>query len=165
MRRLSRLSLPGYAVCAWLLFFPLLDVFALAIPPAPTQVEWRYSLTELLSRSLMTPMLGAFGMALLASYFEHAGVRRLVGLLASIGAVLLVALLAAFAVDSLGLRGAERAGLVPVFSGPWLAAFVKLLLATVVLGLVARSARGAPGGDAEPDEGQGAGRVRRPLAV
>lgn len=169
MRRLSRLALPGYAVCLWLLFFPLLDTLALAIPPAPAEVEWRYSLTELLSRSLMTPMLGVFGLMLLASVFEHDGMRKFVGLVAWIGVALTVLLLGVFAFDSVGLRGGVRQGLAPVFSGPWIAAVVKLAVAAVVLFLVASASRG-PLPEADPTEdrgdgGKGPGTIRRPLGA
>lgn len=167
--RLSRLAPPGYAVCLWLVVFPFVDAFALALPPAPMQAEWRYSLTELLSRSLMTPMLGAFGWVVLSSVFEHEGMRRLMATLAGLGAAVLVLLLGLFALDSVALLGVTRRGLAPVFGGPWIAAVVKLTLAIGVLLLLARTGRGDParGGRDEtlPPSPGGPDSLRRPLGA
>lgn len=165
MPRLSRLAVPGYAVCLWLMLFPLLDALALAIPPAPTQVEWRYSLTELLSRSLMTPMLGTFGILILSSTFEHDGMRRFIGWASWAGSAVVVGLLAMFMVDSMGLRAGVREGLFPVFSGPWFGASAKLSLALVILVLVARGARGPIPAEAGATEERKAGQGTDPSRV
>ena len=164
MRTLAKLSLPGYAMCLWLLFFPLLDTFVLAFPPAPTDVEWRYSFVEVLSRSLMTPMLGTFGLLLIASTSEHDVVRRLVGFIAALAAVLLVVVLAVFLLDSIRLGDGVRAGMAAVFGGPWFAAIGKLILASVLLSLVARGAQRPPA-EEEGREEKAKRKGTKPLAV
>lgn len=144
MRRLSPLALPGYAVCLWLLIFPAVDVLAVALPLSPTMPEWRYSLVEVTSRSLMTPMLGMFGILILASVFEHEGALRGLRILAWAAAVMFVMAMGSFVVDSMGLRGEVRRGMAPVFGGPWFAALAKLLLSIFILVMIARGAGAQP---------------------
>jgi hypothetical protein len=152
----------------WLVVFSVVDVLALALPLSPTMPEWRYSLIEVMSRSLMTPMLGLFGILLLASVFNHEGMLRALRVLAWIGAGLLVVALGIFIVDSMGLRGEVRRGMAPVFGGAWFAADAKIVLSILILALVARGTRDAssaevggerqPAGGAAPDADE-SGRV------
>ncbi len=163
MRRYSALALPGYAVALWLIVFPLVDLITLALPLSPTIVEWRYSLTELLSRSLMTPVLGVFVAMVLATTFRHRRAASALRVIAAAGAVALLSLLLVFMVDSIGLRGGElRRGLAPLFGGAWLAAVGKVTLALTTLALLARVA-GTASESAEVDGARIPTGTERPL--
>ena len=141
MPSVRRLALPGYAVCMWLVFFPLIDALSLAIPLAPAVAEWRYSLTVLLSQTMMTPLVGLFVGLILAAVFDHKGLHKLLAGLSVIGVLGLLVGIAVFMKDSSALQGVERQGLMPAFSMAWTVAFAKLLFATVFLSVTGWTAR------------------------
>lgn len=136
-----RLAVPGYAVCAWLVLAPLLDATALILPPSLGVPEWRYSMATVLSRAVMTPMLGLFLFHALAWALEHPAAHRFVSAVAVVGTVTLVALLGTFLVDSIGMSTPATELIVPVFGLQWVLALIKLSFSVAFFALLALSAR------------------------
>ena len=87
----------------------------------------------------MTPVLGIFGMLLLASTFDHAAMKGLLRRASLAGGAVLVLVLAVFMADSVGIaaRPPRRPGLGPPYGAMWFVATFKLLLGSGILILVA----------------------------
>jgi hypothetical protein len=105
MRSTKHLALPTYGVGALLVFLPLLDFVLSIFPIRLGDASWRFGAEGILSRALLTPVLGLLIWFLVASFLEHRLMLRLiVGICALIDLVLVVVVVS-FILDSLQVRG------------------------------------------------------------
>lgn len=141
MTDLSRLSIPAYAVCTWLVVFTAVDALLTALPLSPSMAVWRYSLGSHLMQYMLSPMIGVFLALVISTVLEHQGVLRAVSFLSGLAGVGLLMFSVVFIMDSLALRGAEQQGVIPPFSLRWGVVMMKLSLSVLVAGAVFRSAR------------------------
>lgn len=99
------LAVPAYLVASLLALFPLVDTALSILPLRVGEVSWRFGATGLVSRALMTPLLGvllAFAVALL---LEHRRVLRTISVLMGVAAAALVGAFLLFVLDFLQMRG------------------------------------------------------------
>jgi hypothetical protein len=142
MTRLSRIALPGYAVCAWLMLFPLVDALLLTFPLTPSLDRWRYSGAVVLSRSLMTPCLGLVLAFALAIALDHERMQRAIKVVSGAMTAMIVLVTGVFLKDSIGLggRAAPASGLAAPFGAGWALSLMKLLFFILVLALLTGAA-------------------------
>lgn len=131
------LASPAYAMAAILVAFPTAEVVLSLIPWRFGVTAWRFSAVGLLSRALMTPMLGVLMLAGLAILLGHRRFLRVLSVLSILGAAVLLVALGTFVLDALEMRGQVRPELKRAFDTASLQAAVKLLISAVWLGMLA----------------------------
>ena len=129
-------ALGAYVFALTLVLGPMIDLISTVLPARVGDVTWRYGFLGLGAGYLNTPLLG-FGLAIgVAIWQEDLAVLRALGVLATVGAVMLLPIMAVWALDVLQMRELRepevRAGVLMggVIQG------TKYFGACVVLGLV-----------------------------
>lgn len=120
---------------------PLAETLMVALPIRLSQVGWRFGTIGLLSRALMTPLLGvllALGIALL---LEHRAMLRVLMVATGVGAFVLAAMIGLFLMDGLQMRVQIPVEARPAFDLATLSSALKHGAAVVVLGIFSWSAR------------------------
>ncbi len=133
MREYRHLAWPFYLMGLAIIIVPMVEFVLTVSPLSPTIVSWRYGAVGLLSRSIMTPMVGLvviFGTAVL---LEHHRVQRGVMVLGFVGAVVLLLALGVFALDLLQLRRQVRPDAKTAYDVASATALLKLFAVTAVL--------------------------------
>ena len=92
------------AVGLILVLWPLADHLANVWPVQPGSVQWRYGAAGLLANFLHTPLLGLSLLLLVAWWTRSAGLMRGLGLASMVAAVLLLGVMAVFAMDLQQIR-------------------------------------------------------------
>lgn len=115
-----------------LVLFPLTDALSTVWPLRPGEFQWRFGAVGLFSQALMTPLLGVVLALVTAHILEHRVVLRILAVLAALGGVLLLVVLAGFALDAAQMRGQVRPELKGNFDVASIAAAMKLLLAATL---------------------------------
>ena len=110
MRATDRLVPPAYGLAAVLVLVPILDVLLQVWPLDPGEASWRFGAIGILSRSLLTPLLGLLLAMATAAAAGHRHALRLTGALSGLLAVGLVAVGGLFALDGLELRAVVAPG-------------------------------------------------------
>jgi hypothetical protein len=137
MNRYRFLLVPGYLIGASLTLIPLFDAVMSAMPLRPGDVGWRFGFEGLMSRAIMTPMLGLLIVLVCATAFEHRRVVRVVAILAAVAAASSLILIVFFALDALTLRRQVRPDTLRAFDLASLGAVAKYLWGSIVLTVVA----------------------------
>ena len=133
MEPLRRLTPASYCAAALLLLLPLMDYLGNAWPFRPSAVDWRYDMLGTISTYLLSPLLGLLLASMTAAVLQHAGVSRMLGLLAWLGAIVLLFALGGFVLDSLQVRNTAPAEARWVSRSSFLLASAKILAAAVAL--------------------------------
>ena len=132
MNHLRRVAPAAYLLAVILIVFTVMDLAQTVLPIHLGDVQWRVGAVGLLSRMMITPLLGlvvAYAVALLA---EHRRVLRTMAVLDGLFVLVLLVGLAFYALDALELRarlteGSRNYDLGISFS------FVKYLFGLVIL--------------------------------
>lgn len=124
---------PAYAVAFLLVFFPLLDTALSVWPLKPGDVLWRFGAVGLLSRSLMTPILGLLVAFSVAYLREQPRVVRTLSVLSGVTAIAIVLATGVFILDALQMRVQVQPGARSGFDMATAAALVKYALGALVL--------------------------------
>jgi hypothetical protein len=127
------LALPGYLIALSLVFFPLLDAVLSIWPPQPGQVAWRFGAVGLLSRAVMTPLLGLFIAYAVAFALEHRTVLRVISVVSLLAAIAIVGALGLFGLDALQMRSQVVAQAKKAFDAASVTAVMKYLFGVVML--------------------------------
>ncbi len=151
---LGRMSGAAYFVALLLVLTPAFDFVGNVLPLHPSQLDWRYGVSGLLSGFLLTPLLGMVLASAVALAGNQRGARVVVGSLNLACALALGLLVPLFVLDFFQLRASVPAGELPLFQVAGMraiakhvtAAFAFLWLGTACLrALPRRSAGVAPG--------------------
>jgi hypothetical protein len=110
MRATDRLVPPAYGLATLLVLVPILDVLLQVWPLDPTEASWRFGAIGILSRSLLTPLLGLLLAMGTAAAAGHRPALRLTGALSGLLAFGLIGVGAVFALDGLELRAVVAPG-------------------------------------------------------
>lgn len=151
MRNLRHIAMPAYLVAALLAIFPLMDLTLVLLPVRVAEVDWRVGAAGLLSRALLTPVLGsllAFATALLLGQRR---VLRVFSILGGMTAGILLAAIALLLLDGLQLRGQVPAQNRTAFDTASLVALGKYVMTAIVMLTVAVAARRASTGERTSD--------------
>jgi hypothetical protein len=134
---LAPLAWPLYAVAAMLVVVPLSELGAqLGWTVQPGVLNWRTGAVGLLSGVVMTPMVGLLLAVITASVFEHRWVQRGLAILAGLGALTAVAILAGFTLDAFQLRPAIAANLRRSFTFAMTKAIINFSVTSITLGII-----------------------------
>lgn len=130
----------GYLAAIALVLFALLDTTIAVLPAQPRLAQWRFAAAGLYSRSLPVLLLG-FGIGIaLAAALRHRRMLRLLAVLAALGSALLVAAAGLFLLDAIEVHGIVATEGVFTYRATALAAFVRMLAASLILLVAARGA-------------------------
>lgn len=99
-----RLAGPCYVIAALLVLLPATDLVSDVWPLQPGDFRWRFGMTGLLSGFLLTPLVGIVLAALVAAITNDRRALRLTAIVAAVGALSLVVLVALFGLDALRVR-------------------------------------------------------------
>lgn len=133
---------PGFYLVAAVLFaFPLIDSGFSLSPWNIGSAQWRFGAIGLLSNTLMIVALGALIAVVTAVTLNQDGIRRIMGIVCWILAVLLLVAIAGFALDAVQARRQIRADLLLSYQIASLTAEMKLLLGALSFAFFARGCR------------------------
>lgn len=102
---IETLASPLYFIAVLLIATPVIDFATGVFPLRLDNIEWRFATVGLLSGFLLTPVLGIILAILVAALSGHDLVQRVIGFANIAIAVLFVALVVAFLLDIVQLRG------------------------------------------------------------
>jgi hypothetical protein len=136
-RNLAPLAWPLYAVAAMLIVVPLSELGAqLGWTVQPGVLNWRTGAVGLLSGVVMTPMVGLLIAVVTACVFEHRWAQRGLAILAGLGALAAVAILAGFTLDAFQLRPAVAANMQRSFTFAMVKAIINFSLSSITLAII-----------------------------
>ncbi len=157
--RLRPLVGPTYFV-AWLfILVPAMDFLFTVWPLQFGQITWRYGTVGLLGGFLLSPLLGATMILLLARVMGHRGLLRVMTVLLLAGGILLLIGVVSFILDAVQLRGGVPEAERWAFDTGVIKALVKDLTGAIALSWLAGGSFQASRGPA------GASRGGSPLVV
>lgn len=137
-RTLSRVATLCYLVAGTVLLFVLTDVVAVAWPFRPGAVSWRYGVIGLVSGALYNPLVALLLAFLGAALAGHRTAFRALVAGAALAAVLLLVMVAVFALDVGELRGLAQQGTeAGRFDRAGFQVFLKLLVGSAAFAAVA----------------------------
>jgi hypothetical protein len=136
-----QLAPAAYLVAAVLFVFPLFDSGVSLSPWNTGNAQWRFGAVGLLSNTLMIVALGAFIAVTTAVLTKQDRVRRLLGYTSWILAVVLLAAIAAFALDAVQARPQIRQDMLLSYQLASLTAEVKLLVGALSFALFGKGCR------------------------
>ena len=139
MQRHRGLPLGAYLVGATLVVIPLFDAMLSISPAQPGDFRWRFGAAGLVANATMIPEAGLLLLLLTAIGYQHTMFRRVLGVLAFVGALACALTIGLFALDALQTRPAVRPEMMTSFVVAGISAIFKLLIAAVtlvVLGIV-----------------------------
>ncbi|MEP7000496.1 MAG: hypothetical protein ABI969_08445 [bacterium] len=136
-----QLAPAAYLVAAALIVFPLYDSGISLSPWNTASAQWRFGAVGLLSNTLMIVALGAFITVVTAVASKHDRARRVLGYTCWIIAVVLLASIAAFALDAVQARSQIRPDMMLSYQLASLTAEVKLLVGVMSFALFGRGCR------------------------
>ncbi|MBV6521718.1 MAG: hypothetical protein MNPFHGCM_01862 [Gemmatimonadaceae bacterium] len=131
------LSAPFYAFGLLLIGHPLLDFVTSVLPVSPTNIQWRFATVGLLSNFLMTPMLGLGIMIVVAAVREHLVFQRVLAIVNTVAALVLIAFVALFVLDIVQLNASIQPEGLKEFQSAAFKAVLKHISAIIVLCLFA----------------------------
>jgi hypothetical protein len=164
-RALRPLSLASYGVAAILIFFPLVDSAQGLWPFQAGEAVWRFGALGLLSRAIMTPMLGLLLALATATLFGDRRTLRLLAVVALGAAGLAAAGAGLFIFDAVEMRSQVRGDARTAFNSASVLAILKYgagaFLGTLmgVGGWMASRVAGAKGSVAAPAPAEKPGRT------
>ncbi len=156
MKLNRQLTAVAYLVAALMLVIPVLEVTLSVWPLRMGETSWRFGTVGLLSQALMTPLLGALVLMLVAVTLGHRKTIATVSGIAALLALALVVVIPIFALDAIQMRTQVRTDAHRAFDLSSLLAAIKLSAAFVIALLLAigswkhrKTMRRAPSAGAE----------------
>ncbi len=153
------LAAPFYLFALLLVALPLVDFVQNVGSFQPTSVQWRFATVGLFSGYLLTPLIGIVVAITVAAIRGHGVAQRVIAVLNLVAALVLLALMAGFVLDSLQLRASVPETRRAEFGIASVRAIVKYLATVVLLVALALRAFRIPVAHRETR----AGRARVPL--
>lgn len=140
------LSRPGYLLALMLFWLPIFDAATAVWPFHLGQERWRFGAMGSFSNMTLSPLLGLLIALILAALLDHRRVRRVIGALCALFAVILAALTVLFILDFFQTRTQILPRLQHAITVATVTAGVKLGLSVLALTLLARAGLSGPKG-------------------
>lgn len=143
-----QIAVPAFLVSLALILMPLGDVFTTLFPWRLMDARWRFGAVGLVSNAMLLPVAGLLIAYVTATVFNYWTLRRVLGVLSLLGALMCVVALGLFALDALQTRAAVVPQMRLSFTVATLAAAIKTLIATtslVAIGIAAIRGRRSSG--------------------
>lgn len=134
---LRRLNVATYAVAAFFVFSPIVDILTNSWPIAVGQEEWRFGFIGVASNYLVSVLFGMILASLLAAAAGHRTMLRLLGWLSWAIVAVLVFMELSLVLDTLQLRSAVRPDAVEMFKIGAAKTAAKIAAVVVVMTLLA----------------------------
>jgi len=136
MERPRGLALAIYLVGGTLTILPVLDAWMAVTPVHMDDVRWRFGAAGLAANSLVLPSVGLLLLLATSLVYGHTALRRIVGIVALVGALVFCVGIVFFVLDAVQTRPDVR----PAMSGSFLlassSAVVKMLIAALTFSAV-----------------------------
>jgi hypothetical protein len=139
MRWMKHLSAPIYVVGGVLIFLPVLDLALSIAPIRLSDPAWRFGAEGLLSRALLTPVLGLLIWLVVSAVLENRRILRLISGACALLALSMIAVAVMFVLDALQVRPRISAEAKVAFEFTAVTALLKHAVYTVVALVMARS--------------------------
>jgi hypothetical protein len=143
------LGAPAYFMGLVLVLFPLAESVLVVLPVRAGEVSWRFGATGLLSRALITPLLGILLVLAAALLLDHRRVLRVIAIISAVGALVLAGLIALFVLDALQMRAQVPPEAKTSFDLATISSAVKQVVTVALLAVFARAgwkaSRSVPG--------------------
>ena len=139
MTQTRYLGAPAYFMGLVLVLFPLAETVLVVLPIRAGEVGWRFGATGLLSRALMTPLLGILLMLAVALLLGHRRVLRVISVFCTVGALILAGLVVLFLLDALQMRVQVRPEAKTSFDLATLSSAFKHVVVVALLAVFARA--------------------------
>lgn len=133
MRDAPRMAMPAYALALLLVLVPAMDLSMQLWPLDPGQPSWRFGAVGMVSRGVLTPMLGLFLALATATFAGHVRTGRTLSVLSGLLALAVLGLVAVFALDGLQIRSMVTSETQRRFEATSLVALMKLGMVSVIL--------------------------------
>lgn len=140
---MRRIALPAYLMGLLLVAFPLIDTTVSVWPVRAGEMAWRFGAVGLLSRALMTPLLGMLLALVVALLLEHWRVVRFIAAISGLGGLSVLVLVTLFAMDAVQMRSQVKPASRLAFDIASGVALLKYACGFVVLVAIAVSGRKA----------------------
>jgi hypothetical protein len=140
MSDLRRIAAPAYVVAVVLILLPLAEVLASTSPWRLFDARWRFGFFGVISNALLLPATGLFIAFVAATLFNQKTVRRIIGFIAAVAALICSIGLAVFVLDALQTRAAVRPEMQSNFSTAAIAAGARVIVSLIVCAVIARAA-------------------------
>jgi hypothetical protein len=128
-----QLAWPAYLVSLGMIFLPLSDVATSLYPWRFMDARWRFGAVGLVSNALLIPVVGLFLALVMSTLLDHRVLRRTIGILCGLGAVICLVAAGLFGLDALQTRANVPPQMHASFTVATLAAAFKTLLAIATL--------------------------------
>ena len=132
---LKPLAWPAYGVAFLLVVIPVADTVLGVLPVRMGEVAWRFGAAGMMSRAVMTPLLGLLIALTTAAVFRHRMAARVLAILSFVGTALLLGGIAVFSLDALQARAQVRPEAASAFGIASGVALAKYALGAVVTAL------------------------------
>src|SRR5215218_8356649 len=129
------LARPGYLISFLLVLTPLFDGLMTVLPPRFGDERWRFGALGTVSNYLLIPILGILLAMAITVLADHRRVRRILGWLCAILAIVVAAALIFFTLDFFQARAMIRPQIKTAMEVASTTAMVKLVFAALALTL------------------------------
>jgi len=127
-----RLVGPAYLLGLVLVAFPLLEAALSVFPPSFGEVTWRFGAAGVLSRALMTPLLGDVVLVATSAFAGHRRILWTLGVLNFVAGAAALIVLLLLTLDALQMRSLTRPEALASFDAASVVAALKFFVAVVV---------------------------------
>jgi len=134
----------GYLIGVLFVFLPLLDAIMSFWPPHFGDERWRFGAAGTLSNVTLVPILGLFIMIVVATVWDHRVVRRILGALCGVLAVVVAATVVLFVLDFFQTKTIVTPRFQYAMSVASYTAMMKYVLSIIALALLSRAGFGGP---------------------
>lgn len=138
------LTRAGYLIATLLVIIPLFDALASVWPPHLGDERWRFGTVGALSNLTLVPLLGFLLALFIATTFDHRRIRRFVGIICAILALVLAATAVLFILDYFQTRTLVNPRFQHAMSVATGTAIVKHVLSIIALALLSRAGFAGP---------------------
>jgi hypothetical protein len=144
METTKPLARAGYLLAAALVIIPIVDSALPLLPLRLGDERWRWGVVGQLSNVMLVPLIGLFLAIVLAQFTDARRVKRFLGIVAGILALLLAVMSVSFVLDYFQVRSLAKPNAQHAMGVMSTAAFIKNLLSIIVLALLSRSGLAGP---------------------
>ncbi|HEY7899088.1 MAG TPA: hypothetical protein VIC03_11820 [Gemmatimonadaceae bacterium] len=152
METAKPLARAGYLLAAALVIIPIADSALPLLPLQLTDARWRWGVVGQLSNVTLVPLLGLLLAVALAALTDSRRIRRVIGAICGIFALILAVMTVFFVIDYFHVRTLVKPQLEHNMAIASSVAFVKNLLSIITLSLLCRAGFSGPTLSAVPSQ-------------
>jgi hypothetical protein len=128
-----QIAWPAYLVSIAMITIPFFDAGISLYPWNPTDARWRFGAVGMFSNAMLIPTTGVLVAFVTSVLANHHNVRRAIGIVSLVVAILCLGALVVFVLDALQTRASVNPEILISFNVASVTAAVKTLLAAITL--------------------------------